>query len=158
MSNPFESPEVARAQWIARIIGGVLLLIVLVIEIFLELETGSDVNSFSSILRSFSLVGIGAPFGWGTLMGHFFHPVDGFRSLLKINENLILIIAVAPILLLVGADAIVAAASEGWVYPSWVSPLMLLAGTIWGSLVWPVTIEGPRPWDRNEHGRSRWYA
>ena len=138
---PPSQQEVKRA---AQITGVVLLLTVLAIEIGLEIETTPS-NSFSHILRAWSVVGLAAPFGWGTLAGHFFHPKDDLESLFRragLADTVILIVAVAPILALIALDITVAKVADHWIYPKWTSPLMLFIGVTWGGLFWPVTMRG----------------
>lgn len=135
--------RVERAQKVARIVGGILLAVVVIIELVLGAEDKPG-NSFSHLVRAWGIVGLGAAFGWGTLCGHFFHPKDDLRSVFHptLGENAVLIVALLPMLVLIGIDTLVAATTDGWVYPEWVPPVSLFAGTVWGSLVWPVTMIG----------------
>jgi hypothetical protein len=137
-------PSQREVKLAAQIAGVALLLTLLAIEVALEIETTPS-NSFSHILRAWSVVGIAAPFGWGTLAGHFFHPVDELESVFRrarLTDTQILIVAVTPILALIAIDVIVAKAADHWIYPKWTSPFMLYLGAAWGALFWPVTMRG----------------
>jgi hypothetical protein len=127
---------------------GVLGLVVL-IEIVLVIEPAPE-NTLSNILRAWAVVGLAAPFGWGTLAGHFFHPVDssppggsgGWDGVWKVmlgrsNPFLVIVVTAGVIALLALVDTTVALATDGIVFPDWVSPLMLGVGFVWGALSWP---------------------
>jgi hypothetical protein len=135
--------QVATAKRVATVIGVSFLLLILVIEIVLGIEPKPS-NTFSHIFRGWAIVGLAGAFGWGTVVGHFFHPVDDLRSIFHpyLNPTLNLIVAVAPILAFAIADVIVAATADNWVYPSWVPPISLAVGCVWGALAWPVQWSG----------------
>ncbi|NSX55764.1 hypothetical protein [Parasulfitobacter algicola] len=118
------------------------LILVVVIEIILMF--GLNTQGYpSNILRGWAVVGLAAPFGWGTLAGHFFHPVDveNWRGILAglFDANSIAPTAIAAGLIVILAiiDLIVALAFDHHIYPDFVSPIMLGLGFIWGALCWP---------------------
>ncbi|WP_208348344.1 hypothetical protein [Pseudaestuariivita rosea] len=119
---------------------GIIALVVL-FEIILFFGSDPD-KTFSTIMRSWAVVGLAAPFGWGTLAGHFFHPSDSWKgiwqSVFGVGSFWVIIVTAGLILLLAGVDVIVALATDGFVYPDIVSPIMLLVGFVWGAVSWPV--------------------
>lgn len=131
--------ETNRAKIVAAVIGGIILLFIVVAEIILS-TTSRPEATFSNILRAWAIVGLAAPFGWGTLAGHFFHPVADLKPLLHeyVDAYWNLIIAVTPIVVLAILDTILALVTDGVIYPSWVSPIALTAGCLWGTFMWPV--------------------
>jgi len=140
---PTTPEQFATVKRVATVIGVSFLLLILVIEIILGLEPKPD-NTFSHIFRGWAIVGLAGAFGWGTVVGHFFHPVDDLRSIFypRLSSTWNLVVAVAPILLFAIADVIVAALAHNWVYPPWVPPISLTVGCVWGALVWPVQWSG----------------
>lgn len=138
---------------ISAIVASVLLTGLIITEIILSFR--SEVTSttdrdfgFSHIVRAWSIVGLAAPFGWGVLAGHFFHPIANLNSIFrwtpemreKISTTSNLLLAVSLIVLLAIIDVIVALATDDWVYWQGMSPIMLFLGFVWGTLAWPVTV------------------
>jgi hypothetical protein len=141
MTSEEMTPEqIQKAKVVAAVIGIAFLLTIVAIEIILGLERKPS-NTFSDILRGWAIVGLAAPFGWGTLAGHFFHPVDSFRSVLSDNDNANLIVAVGAIVALAIVDLVIATTTKGVIYPTWCPPMMLALGCVWGALIWPVVVE-----------------
>lgn len=139
MPQTMSAAEIRRAKRVAAVIGASLLGLLVAIEIALSFDD-RPANTFSNIVRAWGIAGLAAPFGWGTLAGHFFHPFGTWTSIFSAWLGAVanLLVAIAPIALLAGIDIAVALATPGHVYPDWVSPLALLAGFVWGALAWPV--------------------
>ncbi|MEM9853602.1 MAG: hypothetical protein AAF841_04025 [Pseudomonadota bacterium] len=124
----------------------------MIVEIVIYFTT-SPMQTFSAVLRGWSIVGLAAPFGWGTLAGHFFHPVDSdkwhgiWNAMFKnINGAVVILITVAPIAILALIDLILALQSTPQTFSQWIgmgnagwlSTFMLAFGFVWGALSWPV--------------------
>lgn len=98
----------------------------IVIDIFLATDPVKG-NTWSELLRAAAENTPVVPWLWGLIMGHWFHPNDEQRPLIRPPVNALVLLALSLLVLLIGS---------GLTVSPWV-PLVLALPI--GALVWPVS-------------------
>ena len=118
------------AIWVIVI---VLVVVLIVIDIVLVSDRVED-NTFSELLRLGGKVSTFFPWTIGVLMGHWYHPVDHLRPIIRAPWNYITLGIIALIIFVLGAVFLYALK----IYtPQWFT---VLFGLVIGSLLWPVEV------------------
>jgi hypothetical protein len=115
---------------IAILLGIGLLGILIGLDIYLAAD-GVEGNTWSEILRQWSVITPVVPFIYGVLGGHFYHPVDGLDPIVDTPGNIALLVWVT---VLIGVIGILTTKHDVEIAP-WIP---VIPGFIAGCFLWPV--------------------
>jgi len=111
-------------------IGGGLLAVAIGLDVWLAADDVPD-NTWSELLRLAAYETPVLPWVCGVLMGHWFHPKDGFQAVLGQPRSIALLIWFTWALFVIG----LAVSSLGLPIPPWIP---VVPGLVAGALLWPV--------------------